>query len=60
MQLFLKKFLSDAFLTPVLPLSSHQSAPPSIILSTDPLNFGSADITAVQNTLKNSGALLEK
>ena len=26
----------------------------------DPLNFGSADITAVQNTLKNSGALLEK
>lgn len=26
----------------------------------DPLNFGSADITAVQNILKNSGALLEK
>ncbi|MEE0067442.1 MAG: FAD-dependent oxidoreductase [Evtepia gabavorous] len=26
----------------------------------DPLNFGSADITAIQNTLKNSGALLEK
>ena len=25
-----------------------------------PLNFGSADITAVQNILKNSGALLEK
>ena len=26
----------------------------------DPLNFGSADITSVQNILKNSGALLEK
>lgn len=26
----------------------------------DPLNFGSADITAIQNILKNSGALLEK
>ena len=26
----------------------------------DPLNFGSTDMTAVQNTLKNSGALLEK
>ena len=26
----------------------------------DPLNFGSADIPAVQNILKNSGALLEK
>ena len=26
----------------------------------DPLNFGSADLTAVQNILKNSGALLEK
>lgn len=26
----------------------------------DPLNFGFADITAVQNILKNSGALLEK
>ena len=26
----------------------------------DPLNFGSADITAVQNILKNSGALLAK
>ena len=28
--------------------------------NSDPLNFGSADITAVQNILKNSGALLEK